>query len=55
MRTIIAVGIAGVLAGPVAARTILMTRDTGAPPRPVRPQICPLRSQPNNGVSLTDG
>ena len=31
MRTIIALGIAGVLAGPVAARTIPMTRDTGVP------------------------
>ncbi len=31
MRTIIALGIAGVLAGPVAAQTVPMTRDTGVP------------------------
>jgi catalase len=31
MRTIIALGIAGVLAGPVAAQTVPLTRDTGVP------------------------
>src|SRR3981189_3155483 len=31
MRTIIALGIAGLLASPVAAQTLPMTRDTGAP------------------------
>src|SRR3984893_7686199 len=31
MRTIIALGIAGLLAGPVAAQTVPLTRDTGAP------------------------
>src|SRR6202051_2841711 len=31
MRTIIALGIAGLLAGPVAAQTLPLTRDTGAP------------------------
>src|SRR5258707_5103428 len=31
MRTIIALGIAGLLAGPVAAQTAPMTRDTGVP------------------------
>src|SRR5467141_4265014 len=31
MRTIIALGIAGLLAGPVAAQTVPMTRDTGVP------------------------
>src|SRR6266481_2814281 len=31
MRTIIALGLAGLLAGPVAAQTVPMTRDTGVP------------------------
>ena len=31
MRTIIALGIAGLLASPVAAQTVPMTRDTGVP------------------------
>src|SRR5258708_37878312 len=31
MRTIIALGVAGLLAGPVAAQTVPMTRDSGVP------------------------